>query len=158
MVQLGEKRDARVGTLSGGQKQRLAIACALVGDPDLEARIAQEPVHDRGADRAGNLPERARDAIQLPFAALHDVLVVTGEQLIAAVAGGYSAPEIGEKLTNGLVKLTREGKRGRRGRFFFLRAMGAASPLGVGLLPALRRNHVHAGSERPEGIGEARVV
>jgi ABC-2 type transport system ATP-binding protein len=35
MVQLTEKRDARVGTLSGGQKQRLAIACALVGDPEL---------------------------------------------------------------------------------------------------------------------------
>ena len=35
MVQLGEKKDARVGTLSGGQKQRLAIACALVGDPEL---------------------------------------------------------------------------------------------------------------------------
>jgi ABC-2 type transport system ATP-binding protein len=35
VVQLGEKTNARVGTLSGGQKQRLAIACALVGDPDL---------------------------------------------------------------------------------------------------------------------------
>lgn len=35
MVQLGEKQDARVGTLSGGQKQRLAIACALVGNPEL---------------------------------------------------------------------------------------------------------------------------
>ena len=35
MVQLGEKQEARVGTLSGGQKQRLAIACALVGDPEL---------------------------------------------------------------------------------------------------------------------------
>jgi len=34
-VQLGEKRDARIGTLSGGQKQRLAVACALVGNPDL---------------------------------------------------------------------------------------------------------------------------
>src|SRR6185369_7879985 len=35
LVQLGEKRTARVGALSGGQKQRLALACALVGDPEL---------------------------------------------------------------------------------------------------------------------------
>ena len=34
-AQLDEKRKARVGTLSGGQKQRLAMACALVGDPEL---------------------------------------------------------------------------------------------------------------------------
>jgi ABC-2 type transport system ATP-binding protein len=33
-AQLTEKRDARVGGLSGGQKQRLALACALVGDPE----------------------------------------------------------------------------------------------------------------------------
>ena len=35
LVQLDEKRHARVGQLSGGQKQRLAVACALVGDPEL---------------------------------------------------------------------------------------------------------------------------
>jgi ABC-2 type transport system ATP-binding protein len=35
VVQLGEKRHARVGKLSGGQKQRLALACAIVGDPEL---------------------------------------------------------------------------------------------------------------------------
>src|ERR1700682_1293436 len=34
LVQLDEKQHARVGALSGGQKQRLALACALVGDPD----------------------------------------------------------------------------------------------------------------------------
>jgi ABC-2 type transport system ATP-binding protein len=35
MVQLQEKAKGRVGQLSGGQKQRLALACALVGDPQL---------------------------------------------------------------------------------------------------------------------------
>src|ERR1035437_1041827 len=34
LVQLEEKAKSRVGNLSGGQKQRLALACALVGDPD----------------------------------------------------------------------------------------------------------------------------
>jgi ABC-2 type transport system ATP-binding protein len=34
-VDLDEKRHSRVGALSGGQKQRLAVACALVGDPQL---------------------------------------------------------------------------------------------------------------------------
>jgi ABC-2 type transport system ATP-binding protein len=32
---LQEKRRGRVGKLSGGQKQRLALACALVSDPEL---------------------------------------------------------------------------------------------------------------------------
>ncbi len=35
LVQLDEKRNARIAALSGGQKQRLALACALVGDPEL---------------------------------------------------------------------------------------------------------------------------
>src|SRR5262245_3207193 len=35
LVSLEEKRAARVGKLSGGQKQRLAVACALVGAPDV---------------------------------------------------------------------------------------------------------------------------
>src|SRR5215211_1478633 len=34
-VALEEKRNARVGKLLGGQKQRLAVACALVSDPEL---------------------------------------------------------------------------------------------------------------------------
>lgn len=34
-LSLQEKRNAMVGKLSGGQKQRLAVACALVGNPEL---------------------------------------------------------------------------------------------------------------------------
>ena len=34
-VELEEKRAAWVGKLSGGQRQRLAIACALVGEPEV---------------------------------------------------------------------------------------------------------------------------
>jgi ABC-2 type transport system ATP-binding protein len=40
LVQLGEKRSARVVGLSGGQKQRLALACALVGlDPQSRRQL-----------------------------------------------------------------------------------------------------------------------
>ena len=35
LVGLQEKRHARVGKLSGGQRQRLALACAMVGDPEI---------------------------------------------------------------------------------------------------------------------------
>ncbi len=35
LVGLGEKSASHVVTLSGGQRQRLAVACALVGQPDL---------------------------------------------------------------------------------------------------------------------------
>ncbi|MCS6953644.1 MAG: ABC transporter ATP-binding protein [Bryobacterales bacterium] len=35
LMQLEEKRKARLSALSGGQRQRLAMACALVGDPEL---------------------------------------------------------------------------------------------------------------------------
>jgi ABC-2 type transport system ATP-binding protein len=34
-VSLGDKTDTWVKKLSGGQRQRLAVACALMGDPDL---------------------------------------------------------------------------------------------------------------------------
>ena len=35
LVRLGDKRSARVRDLSGGQRQRLALACALIGSPEL---------------------------------------------------------------------------------------------------------------------------
>ena len=35
LVKLGEKRSTWISKLSGGQKQRLALACSLVGAPDM---------------------------------------------------------------------------------------------------------------------------
>ena len=59
LVQLEEKRDARVGNLSGGQKQRLALACALVGDP--APAVSRRAHHRPGSPGAppGLGPDRA---------------------------------------------------------------------------------------------------
>ena len=66
-VALEEKRNARVGKLSGGQKQRLAVACALVSDPELlfldepttgldpQARLSLWDVVDRFREGGGTI-------------------------------------------------------------------------------------------------------
>jgi ABC-2 type transport system ATP-binding protein len=67
-AQLEEKRKARVGGLSGGQKQRLAMATALVGDPELlfldEPTTGLDPQARRHLwDLVENLKEAGRTII-----------------------------------------------------------------------------------------------
>jgi ABC-2 type transport system ATP-binding protein len=59
LVQLEEKRGARVGKLSGGQKQRLALACAIVGDPDL--LFLDEPTNGMDPKGRDEMLELVRD-------------------------------------------------------------------------------------------------
>lgn len=66
-VALEEKRNSRVGKLSGGQKQRLAVACALVSDPELlfldepttgldpQARLSLWDIVERFRTRGGTI-------------------------------------------------------------------------------------------------------
>jgi ABC-2 type transport system ATP-binding protein len=58
-VSLEEKATARVGKLSGGQRQRLAVACALVGDPDL--LLLDEPTTGLDPQSRRQLWELIRD-------------------------------------------------------------------------------------------------
>ena len=68
---LEEKRDVRVFKLSGGQRQRLALACALVGDPEL--LFLDEPT--TGLDPQARL--RVWEAVELFRAAGGTVVLTT---------------------------------------------------------------------------------
>ncbi len=120
-AQLEEKRKARVGTLSGGQKQRLAMACALVGDPELlfldEPTTGLDPQARRnlwdlvdGLKRAGRTiiltthymdeAERLCDRVAIMD---HGRIISLGspQQLIASVGGEH----IVEFAVNGQIAL-----------------------------------------------------
>jgi ABC-2 type transport system ATP-binding protein len=75
VAQLEEKRSSRVGGLSGGQKQRLAMACALVGDPEL--LFLDEPtsgLDPQAADAFDRLIKDLRSALDLTvFLVTHDL-------------------------------------------------------------------------------------
>ncbi|MCP4331511.1 MAG: ABC transporter ATP-binding protein, partial [Gammaproteobacteria bacterium] len=67
MVQLGEFANRRPGQLSGGQAQRVAVARALVFDPDVV--LMDEPL--------GALDKNLREQMQYEIKHIHETLQVT---------------------------------------------------------------------------------
>jgi iron(III) transport system ATP-binding protein len=61
-VELGDKGKRKPGALSGGEAQRLALARALVGDPEI--LLLDEPLHSVDAMLRDRLGELIRDVAQ----------------------------------------------------------------------------------------------
>jgi ABC-type Fe3+/spermidine/putrescine transport system ATPase subunit len=96
LVRLGDKYDRRIHQLSGGERQRVAVARALVTEPDV--LLLDEPL--------AALDEQLRVAMQLELKALHKAIggtfilvthsqeeAVTMSDRIVLMAGGRIAQE-----------------------------------------------------------------
>ena len=156
-VELEEKRSAWVGKLSGGQRQRLAIACALVGEPEVlfldEPTTGLDPQSRRQVwglvaayrARGGTVvltthymeeAERLCDRVAVVD---HGKLVRLGSpaELVAALPGDH------------VVELELERNGGTGG----LAHRGAARPAGGGGRPPVGRGGVVAGRLRARARG-----
>jgi ABC-2 type transport system ATP-binding protein len=138
-VGLDEKRGARVGKLSGGQRQRLALACALVGDPELlfldepttgldpQARIAVWELVRRFRERGGTVLLTTHYMEEAARLCDRVVVLDHGRSIAEGTPAGLVASLGGEEIIE-------------------LRAAGGAAPRGLEALPGVRRAEARGGA------------
>jgi len=142
-VGLSEKRKARVGSLSGGQKQRLALACALIGDPEVlfldEPTTGLDPQSRRGLwDIVNRFKERLRTVV------LTTHYMDEAERLCDRVA----VMDHGRIIAHGSPKELVRSLGGDHVVEFSIaeNGKGALAPKDLEGLPAVRAVHTQAGS------------
>jgi ABC-2 type transport system ATP-binding protein len=142
-VGLTEKLGARVGSLSGGQKQRLAVACALVADPDVlfldEPTTGLDPQSRRGLwDLVNGYKLRGRTVVLTTHymdeaERLCDrVAIVDQGQIIALGSPAELIASLGgEHIVEASISKDGEGER---------------APTGLGSLPGVRSVRIEGGT------------
>lgn len=96
-VGLGDRLDHRPGELSGGEQQRVAVARALVTDPDL--LVADEPTGELDTDSGHTVLSLLRDLTteQAVVVASHDQAVVDAADRVIELRDGQIVGEVAEQ-------------------------------------------------------------
>ena len=107
-VALGSRAGHRPGTSSGGEQQRLAVAAALVGDPDLV--VADEPTAELDHDNAdlvmSALLAVARRGSAVVVSSHDDRVVSRADRVLRLRHGVLSSEQAGSGATTAVIDST----------------------------------------------------
>jgi ABC-type lipoprotein export system ATPase subunit len=107
-VDLGSRAGHRPGTSSGGEQQRLAVAAALVGDPDLV--VADEPTAELDHDNAdlvmSALLAAARRGSAVVVSSHDDRVVSRADRVLRLRHGVLSSEQAGSGATTAVIDST----------------------------------------------------